>query len=183
MGVSVSGGANLKQLQRSMIFIDGTNLFYRLTGAKLVVPSIRNLFQKFSFITDGCEIVRIYLYSIQQHVEAALQRHGAQSLDGIRVVFGDAIPTSGGNLKEKGVDALLVADLVYHAASRNCDYAVLVSSDTDFARAIKRVEDFGCRTAVVGICADVPDRLKQNCDRSYFVTADNILTSKLGQTV
>jgi hypothetical protein len=31
--------------------------------------------------------------------------------------------------------------------------------DTDFVQAIRRVEDFGCRTSVIGICSDVPERL------------------------
>jgi uncharacterized LabA/DUF88 family protein len=77
---------------------------------------------------------------------------------------------------------MLVADLVYHAAVRNIDYAVLVSADTDFVRAIKRVEDFGCRTAVVGVCAEVPTRLKEATDRvleysAAFLTRENLVAA------
>ncbi len=180
MGIS-SSPPNLSQLQRTMLFVDGTNLLYRLRDEKLVVPSLSRLLTTFSFVAGGREVVRIYFYSIQQHIDSARLYHGIQFFDGVRVVLGDGIPTSGGNFKEKGVDALLVADLIYHAASRNCDAAVLVSTDTDFCHAIKRVEDFGCRTAVLGICAEPPERLKRNADISNVITKDNIVSSNLGQ--
>ena len=179
MGASIS--PNLQQLQRAMLFVDGTNLLYRLRDANLVVPSLSRLLTGFSFVAAGREVARIYFYSIQQHIDSAILRHGAQFFDGVRVVLGDSIPTDGGNFKEKGVDALLVADLVYHAASRNCDAAVLVSTDTDFCHAIKRVEDFGCRTAVLGICAELPERLKRSADQSNVITKDNIVSTNLGQ--
>lgn len=181
MAVYVAG-QSLARLQRAMVFIDGTNLLYRLERAKLIVPRLSKLFTTLFFVTGGRELVRIYLYSIQKHIEAARQRHGAECFEEIRVVLGDGVPTSGGNVKEKGVDALLVADLIYHAASRNCDYAVLVSTDTDFAYAIKRVEDFGCRTAVAAVCAEPPDRLKQSSDRNFAITAEQILNENIGRS-
>lgn len=165
-----------------MLFVDGTNLLYRLEGAKVIVPRLSKLFTTFSYVTNSRELVRIYFYTIQKHIDAALQRHGAQCFEDIRIVLGEGVPASGGNVKEKGVDALLVADLIYHAASRNCDSAVLVSTDTDFTYAIKRVEDFGCRTAVLGICTEPPDRLKQSSDRCYSITAEQILTTGVGRT-
>jgi len=124
------------QLQRSMIFIDGTNLFHRLEAANLVVECLAPIFGRLTFITDGRQISRIYLYTIQQHLDRALARHGAKFTNNVRVVLGHGIPTKDGNIKEKAVDALLVADLIYHAASRNYDHAVLVSVDTDFVHAI-----------------------------------------------
>jgi uncharacterized LabA/DUF88 family protein len=183
MGVIYGGSVNLDRLKRAMIFIDGTNLFYRLEGKKLVVPKLLNVFTVFNHIAQSNEIVRIYLYSIQENIDKAKARHGAEFLDGIRVVLGDGVKNSSGGIKEKGVDALLVADLVYHAASRNCDNAVIVSTDTDFAHAIKRVEDFGCRTVVVGICDEAPDRLKNSCDRTVVVTDTNIVTANLGKII
>jgi uncharacterized LabA/DUF88 family protein len=75
-----------------------------------------------------------------------------------------------GNIKEKGVDALLVADLIYHAAQKNIDYAIVVTHDTDFVQPLKRVEDFGCRTSLVAMCFDASDRLKMACDN--YLLAD-----------
>ena len=150
------------QFQRAMVFIDGTNLFHRLEASKLDLT--RDLSQILTAFLDRRQIVRIYLYTIAEHMDKAKGFHGDHVSNGIRVVYGDGIPLKDGNIKEKGVDALLVADLVYHAAVKNYDYALVVSTDTDFVKALRRVEDFGCRTGVLAVCSDVPDRLRDVCD-------------------
>lgn len=175
------GSVNLMQLQRSMIFIDGTNLFYRLEGAQLVVEDLARVFNSYRYLGGDRQISRIYLYTIQEHLDRAQKRHGPKFVDGIRVVLGHGIPTQDGNIKEKAVDALLVADLVYHAASRNYDYAVLVSTDTDFVHAIRRVEDFGCRTSVVGVCDEVPERLMRQSDHHFFISRAQLINDKFAK--
>jgi uncharacterized LabA/DUF88 family protein len=177
------GGTNLMQLQRAMIFVDGTNLFYRLEAAKLAVDSLADLFHNHNYIHGGRQVIRICLYTIQEQLDWAISRHGKKFIEGIRVVLGHGIPSQGGNVKEKGVDALLVADLVYHAASRNYDYAVLVSTDTDFVHAIHRVEDFGCRTSVVGVCSEVPDRLVANSDKKFIITRESLVQGKVAKEI
>lgn len=173
MGIGPSGSVQPIRFQKAMIFIDGTNLFHRLEAAKLNLT--RDLSQVLTTFLAGRQIVRIYLYTIAQHLDKAKSFHGSHITDGIRVVYGDAIPTKDGNVKEKGVDALLVADLVYHAAVKNYDYALVVSTDTDFVQALRRVEDFGCRTGVLAVCSDVPDRLREasdearNCSEQFMV--------------
>jgi len=157
--MAISTGTNPMQFQRTVKFVDRTNLFHRLDAANLVVEHLAAIFHSFAFLSGGRQIIRIYLYTIQEHLDRALERHGSKFTNDVRVVLGHGIPTKDGNIREKAVDALLVADLIYYAASRNCDYAVLVSMDTDFVQAIRRVEDFDCRTSVIGICSDVPDRL------------------------
>jgi uncharacterized LabA/DUF88 family protein len=179
--MAVYTSVNLMQLQRAMIFIDGTNLFYRLEGAHLVVEQLAGVINSVSFAIGGRQISRIYLYTIKEHVDRALVRHGPKFFEGVRVVLGDSIPTAGGNVKEKAVDALLVADLIYHAASRNYDYAVLISTDTDFVHAIRRVEDFGCRTCVIAVCAEVPDRLARQSDQHFNVSREQLINTKIAR--
>lgn len=145
-----------------MVFIDGTNLFSRLDSAKLNLNE--NLYQIIAYFLDGRQIVRIYLYTILEQIQKTLTFHGNYIKTDIRVVYGEGIPTGDGNIKEKCVDALLVADLIYHAAVKNFDYALVVSTDTDFVKALHRVEYFGCRTGVLAICSDMPDRLRDACD-------------------
>ncbi len=77
------------------------------------------------------KIMRICWYTIEERYERTLKIHGTNCLDKVRVVFGTGVPTSG-EPKEKGVDSLLVADLIYHAAQKNMDYAQLVAIDLDF---------------------------------------------------
>ena len=171
----------LARMQRAIIFIDGTNFLYRLDAEKLIVPNFLAVFTQFTCVAELREIVRVYFYSVEERVQAALKQHGSDCLSGIRVVLGDGVKKSDGNIAEKGVDALLVADLVYHAASRNCDVAILISTDTDFTFAIKRVEDFGCRTAVGAVCSPVPERLQRGADRTFVISAADILSAQLGR--
>lgn len=144
-----------------MVFADGTNLFYRLQGEKILFSS---LLRFFAALCSPRQLQRAYVYTNKEHLERAKATHGPDLLTGCRVVLGDAIPAAGGNFKEKGVDALLVADLIYHAASKNCQFAFVVTHDTDFCYALRRVEDFGCRTAVVAVGPPAPDRLRDSSD-------------------
>lgn len=171
-----SGGPAPVQFQKAMIFVDGTNLFHRLNGEKLALQT--NLVNILRPFVGGRQLIRTYLYTIQHHLEAAKKIHGPRITDDVRIVFGDGIPLKDGNVKEKCVDALLVADLIYHAAVRNFDFALIVSTDTDFVHALRRVEDFGCRTGVLCVCSDVPSRLKEVCDEDSILMSASLITNK-----
>jgi uncharacterized LabA/DUF88 family protein len=157
-----------------MVFIDGTNLFYRLAAEKLIVPSLAPIIER---CIQKRQLIRAYLFTSAPHFEKALKIHGAGLVSEVRVVFGDAVEIGDGNFREIGVDARLVADMIYHAAVKNYDFAILISNDTDFVYSIRRVEDFGCQTKVVGICADVPYRLQQNSDSTLNLSANLLITN------
>jgi uncharacterized LabA/DUF88 family protein len=159
-----------------MVFIDGTNLIYGLQGARLQLTT--NFVGLARQYLRGRQLVRTYLYTTPQHLERAKAVHVDTLTFDVRVVFGEGIPTGDGNVKEKGVDAQLVADLVYHAAVKNLDYALVVSADTDFVKALRRVEDFGCRTGVLGVCRDVPERLREVTDEVHILTREQLLRNK-----
>lgn len=161
------------EFQRAMVFIDGTNLFHRLDGSNLALK--QGLKAILTHFIEGRQVIRIYLYTIEAHLKKAKDIHGNHITEKIRIVYGEGIPRKDGNIKEKGVDALLVADLVYHAAMKNYDYALVVSTDTDFVQALRRVEDFGCRTGVLAFCSDVPERLRDVCDDSQSVSKDSMI--------
>ena len=163
--------------QRAMIFVDGTNLLYRLRGARLRVPSFTRLLVG---ISRG-QLIRSYIYTTIPHRDAALQTHGPNCFDGLRVVLGTAVPLADGNYKEKGVDALLVADLIYHAAVRNCDNIAVDSTDADFGHALERVEDFGCSTAVLAICGEAPASLRDGCDRYHTLSREQLLERSVAE--
>ena len=177
MPITNTSSPQAVQFQKAMIFIDGTNLFERLKSEKLKLKvPISRIVPGF---LGGRELVRIYLYTIQEHLAVAEVVHGEYIRTGVKIILGDGIHKSDGRIKEKGVDALLVADLIYHAASRNFNYALIVSTDTDFVHAVKRVEDFGCRTGVVGICAEVPSRLRDAADDCFMLNAESMIAQKL----
>ena len=156
---------------RAGIFIDGSNLFFRLQDHKLRLQ--QKMIDIVSLYVGGREINRACLYTTQAYLDKALEVHGERFTAGLKISLGDGVPRNGG-IAEKGVDALLVADLVYHAAARNMDYALLVSVDTDFAYALKRVEDFGCRTGVLALCSELPERLLKAADDHTVISADEM---------
>lgn len=161
---------------RAMVFIDGSNLLPRLRDAKLSVPSFFALAQA---ICGNKRLSRVYFYTTREKLQKAEVDHGKQSFEQCRVVLGDSVELPSGEIREKGVDALLVADLIYHAASRNCNFAAVVSNDTDFVVALKRVEDFGCNTGVIGVINDASPRLKASCDIYLFLAAEQLLERRL----
>jgi uncharacterized LabA/DUF88 family protein len=163
-----------RAFEKAMVFVDGTNFLNRLRDGKLCCTSLLKLAQT---VIQGRQMARTYFYTTAEKLEKAKEVHSATFLDGCRVVLGDSISTGNGNIKEKGVDALLVADLVYHAAQKNCSYAVVISNDSDFAYAIKRVEDFGCNTGVVAIGTQAVDRLKNACDDYRFIDQNEMRRS------
>src|SRR3977135_2484977 len=93
-----------QSFERSIIFVDGTNLFYRFEEMKLLVGSFYQLFLHFLGGKGRPSIRRICWYTIEEKYQRTLNVHGDSCLDRIRVIHGTGVPTSG-EPKEKGVDS------------------------------------------------------------------------------
>lgn len=166
--------------EKAIVFIDGSNLLNRLHDEKIKI----NDFYKIAVTACGArQVLRVYFYTSEDKLSKAKEVHGVNAFDNCRVVLGHSVLRGNGAIKEKGVDALLVADLVYHAATKNCQYAVIFSNDTDFVFAIKRVEDFGCKTAIVSTFQSASDRLVNACDDYYHITKDSIIERNWGNEI
>ncbi|MEQ8694004.1 MAG: NYN domain-containing protein [Gammaproteobacteria bacterium] len=158
-----------------MVFVDGTNLFNRLIRDKV---RITKLFPILELAANRRQLVRAAIYTTEEKFIAAQEIHGSDFADGVRLVYGDSVDTENGQVREKGVDALLVADLVYHAAQKNCNYVSLVSADSDFRFALNRVGDFGCRVGLMAICNPAPPRLKNEADDYWFLNKKWLIDNK-----
>ena len=156
---------------KAMVFIDGTNVLLTARDHNLLIPNFYALGQR---AVAPRQLIRVYVYSIEEQINTAKALHGSACFEKCRVVLGDSIQTPKGGVREKGVDALLVADLVFHAAMKNFDYGVVISKDSDFAVALKRVEDFGCRTGLVSLADRPPQRLIDACDDFQFWDASQL---------
>jgi uncharacterized LabA/DUF88 family protein len=161
--------------QTAYVFIDGSNLFHKLREANI---QLLNLYAVIRQAVHPRELVRAYLYTIEERLQKALVTHGPDFCKDIRVVHGISIQTPKG-VREKAVDAMLVADLVYHAAQKNCDYALVVAYDQDYIRALRRVEDFGCRTGVLALCEPAPKLLQEACDKYIHWNTQYLLQSRM----
>jgi NYN domain len=147
--------------RRAYAFVDGTNLIAELRNSRLTLPSI---FRLVSGSVSQMLVLRVYVYTTEEKADKAKTDFGAEFFAGCRLVYGDSVPTPKGEPREKGVDAQLVADLVYHAASRNADHMILVANDSDFRFAIKRVEDFGCTSEILWVIKEPNQRLRESAD-------------------
>lgn len=160
--------------EKAIVFIDASNLFNRLNELKLRLSSFYRLA---AASTGRRQITRVCLYTSEDKLTKAKSVHGDSSLDGCRIVLGASVLKGDGSFREKGVDALLVADLVYHAAAKNCQFASIFTADADFSFALKRVEDFGCKTSVVSVGNQAPALLQNACDEYYYLSREFLLKS------
>ena len=177
-----SAPTNPLAFQSSMVFIDGTNFIYRLQdhGLRWKPGGFENLA---TYLTGPRKNLRTYFYTNPHKLEEFKKKHGASAVPGCRVVLGDGVVLADGNVKEKGVDALLVADLIYHAATRNVHHVAIVTHDTDFAYAIKRVEDFGVTTSVAAFLVEPSERLRNSADKVIILKEDDLIANNWAERV
>ena len=96
----------------------------------------------------GCQLLRIYWYdasrsSLPDHE----QHHGLAEAQNVKLRLG-RINEHG---EQKGVDALIMADLVELSRNRAITDAVLLSGDEDLRHAVAQSQQFGVRVHLLGI--------------------------------
>ena len=85
--------------------------------------------------------------------------------------------------EQKGVDALLLADMMDLALSKGVDLAFLVSGDEDMLEAVKRIQAAGIRLHLWGV--DTPKNtvsleLRREADRTRMLTSGELGTFFIG---
>ncbi|MEM7064092.1 MAG: NYN domain-containing protein [Cyanobacteria bacterium P01_B01_bin.77] len=182
MSKSYGGSMKLRaaelQTQKAMVFIDGTNFRYCINGAEIkIIKPIHWIGEMF---LEGRQLIRTFFYTCEPHLAWFENEHEQDILQTSKVVLGFAIPTGGGNYSEKGVDVHLVSDMVYHAAMKNYDYALIVTTDQEFVPVIERVQDLGCQTGVLSLFRPVPRELQNMCDEAFSLSKEQLLSNNIG---
>lgn len=155
--------------ERTMIFVDGPNLFHsatrfrkglRIDALKLIKPlSIeRKVVKTFYYINIDPESAE------QQRFVTALQERD------IEVKKKEIRKTKWGKM-EKGLDVLLATDILWEAFQDTFDTAILVSGDEDYASAIFKVKGLGKKVEVACFKCAI-GKLKLYCDE--FVSLDEL---------
>ncbi len=166
------------QVQRAMVFIDGSNFRYCINGAAIkIIKPIHWIGEMF---LESRQLIRTFFYTCEPHLAWFENEHGQDILQTSKIVLGYAIPTGDGNYSEKGVDVHLVSDMVYHASMKNYDYALLVTTDQEFVPVIERVQDLGCQTGVLSLFRPVPRELENTCDESFSVSKEQLISNNIG---
>lgn len=119
--------------------------------------------EKFATTTTKSELLRIYWYDgtstgpSPQHIALAIEPNLKMRL-GFVNTFG----------QQKGVDSLIVTDMITLARNRAMSNAVLVSGDEDLRVGVQQAQEFGIRVHLVGICPH-PDYHQKHSQSQFLL--------------
>mgnify|MGYP001160847051 FL=1 len=140
--------SDVRENDRVMVFIDGSNL-YHVLSQQCGRHDLQ--FDKFALkLANGRKLQRTYYYNIRQESEinptvgTEQQKFLESMYDTPYVEVRLGIWKQRGEIMvEKGVDVMLATDLVTNAYNDHYDTAVVVSGDADFYPALQAVKDVG----------------------------------------
>ncbi len=160
----------MSQYDKVMIFIDGSNIFRSCRQLNFKIS-----YEKFlSILRKDRNVIRAYYYS---GIKSKSQEKGKffKMLKGLGVEIKtkllkkrDVTCRSCGEITntfvEKGIDASLSTDLLWHAFQRSYDTGIVVSADADFIPPIERVRDLGRRIELWAFKHALGKELKNKVD-------------------
>ena len=164
---------------RVAIFIDGSNLYHALRS------NFRRYDLNFAEFTNKLRgerrLFRTYYYNVLQDPSQRAEgsREQQEFLNALRDTPYLEVRLGGTKLSqgipvEKGIDVMLVTDLLHFAWNGLYDVAVLVSGDSDFAYALQAVKNMGKHVEVAYFESNVSRDLlnvaddKHLLDRNFF---------------
>jgi uncharacterized LabA/DUF88 family protein len=130
----------------SAIFVDAGYLFAQgsvtLTGSKLNRSQLR-VMEK----TNGTRLLRLYWYDAPLQSGLTAQQTSLANLDYIKLRLG----VLNGIGQQKGVDSLIVTDLIELARNRAISDALLVSGDEDIRIGVQIAQTYGVCVHLLGL--------------------------------
>jgi len=163
---------------RVAIFIDGSNLYHALR-ANFGRYDLN--FAEFTRKLCGPRrMFRTYYYNVLQDPAQRAEGHREQQdfLTTLRetpyleVRLGGTKLAPGGVPVEKGIDVMLVTDLLHFAWNDLYDVAVLVSGDSDFAYALQAIKNMGKHVEVAYFESNVSKDLLAVADDKHLLNRD-----------
>lgn len=113
-----------------------------LKDSEKLITALR---KKTSEITDGLPLLRAYWYDAMPGPRLSLEQSGIAKLNWIKLRLG-ALNSAG---EQKGVDSLIVTDLIDLARNRAVADMVLISGDEDLRIAVQIAQSFGVRVHIL----------------------------------
>ncbi|MGH3092440.1 MAG: NYN domain-containing protein [Gaiellaceae bacterium] len=101
----------------------------------------------------GMELLRIYWYDAARGGVAARDHLAVAELPNVKLRLGRLIERQG-RFEQKGVDSLVIRDLMTLARERAVATAYIVGGDEDLREGIAAAQDMGVRMVVIGVAAD-----------------------------
>lgn len=165
-------------MERYALFVDAGYFFaggaHAAFGAatprkQLSIKSPANLINALhaqaSPICNGIQLLRVYWYDAMPGPRLSLEQTNLALLAGLKLRLG-ALNSAG---EQKGVDSLLVTDLIDLARNRAIADAVVVSGDEDLRIAVQVAQSFGVRVHI--LAAGEPSR---NVSPALQMEADSL---------
>ena len=163
--------------ERVAVFIDGSNLYHAL----------RSNYGRYDlnfgeFVTKLCgqrRLYRAYYYNVLQDPSQRSDSHRDQQdfLAALRDTPYLEVRLGGTKLAqgvtvEKGIDVMLVTDLLNFAWSDRYDVAILVSGDSDFAYALQAVKNLGKYIEVAYFESNVSKDILEAADNKHLINKE-----------
>lgn len=123
--------------------------------------------------SEGCRLLRIYWYDGTASGRLSIDQSALANTDDIKLRLGQ-INSAG---QQKGVDSLIVTDLIELARNRAISDALLVSGDEDVRIGVQIAQSFGVRAHLLGIEASKSSQsplLMQESDTTSLWTKADI---------
>ena len=157
------------------MFVDAGYLFAEgsvlLTGERqhrehlvLDVPKVVSVLGNAAASVCDARLLRIYWYDAAPRGVATPEQEEIADIPGIKLRLGH-VNRQG---EQKGVDGLIITDLVELARNRAITDAVLLAGDEDLRVGVVLAQQFGVRVHLVGIC----DAARSNRSRALMQEAD-----------
>jgi uncharacterized LabA/DUF88 family protein len=147
-------------MSRAAIFVDAGYLFAQgsvaLNGTKLPRPRLSlNITAVIAELTAvvksnavGCDLLRVYWYDGASGTKGPTLEHQALAhTDSVKLRLGFINSTG----QQKGVDSLIVTDIIDLARNHAISDAILLSGDEDVRIGVQIAQQFGVRIHLVGI--------------------------------
>jgi len=169
-------------MEKVIIFIDGSNFYHSLKQVKNRTNMDFEILSK--LLAGDRHLIRTYYYNSPVNREGNEEGYRMQQkfFDALRkiprfeVKLGrlEKRKSDDGNTYyvEKGVDINIAVDMVHMAHNKSCDTIILISSDGDFAPAVKEVKEFGVSVENVCFKKSSSYHLKKVCDKTIYL--DNL---------
>ena len=132
---------------------------------------VRALIAQAQPVTDGLPLLRMYWYDAMPGPRLTLEQNALAMLPGVKLRLG-ALNCSG---EQKGVDAMIVTDLIELARNHAIADAVLVSGDEDLHIAVQLAQSFGVRVHILAAgdpTKNVSPTLQMDADTITALSSD-----------
>ena len=113
----------------------------------LDIPAVFDALKTISTDTSGQPLLRVYWYDAMRHGRPTAEQYDLADSANIKIRLGQV--NSAG--EQKGVDALIVTDMIELARNHAMSDAVLVSGDEDVRVGVILAQQFGVRVHLLGI--------------------------------